>query len=195
MSRRTTAHRRARTVAVAAVTAAGAAFLSACAPTTTALNYSPSDGVMVSVGAQEVGEFTDLRGLNLMVVAAEEGAAGTLLGALANDTQESATFTLAPEGATPVTFEVGAGDTLYIGGESGETVLLDVVSAGPGSSVPSTLEAGGESRTFDLPVLNGELPEYADYVPEPSPTASPSPQASASPETSPSPVSSPTPDE
>ncbi|RPF19801.1 hypothetical protein [Myceligenerans xiligouense] len=187
MSRRTTAHRRARTVAVAAVTAAGAALLSACAPTTTALNYSPSDGVMVSVGAQDVGEYTDLRGLNLMVVAEEEGAAGNLLGALTNDTREGATFTLSPEGATPVTFEVGAGDTVYIGGEAGEPVLIDTVSAAPGSSIPTTLEAGGESQAFSLPVLNGELAEYADYVPSPEPSGSASPEASASPETSASP--------
>ncbi|MBE1875184.1 hypothetical protein [Myceligenerans pegani] len=194
MSRRTTAHRRARTVAVAAVTAAGAALLSACAPTTTALDYSPSDGVMVSVGAQDGEEFTDLRGLNLMVVSAEEGAPGTLLGALTNGTRTDATFTLAPEGATPLVFDVGAGDTLYLGGESGETVLLDVVTAMPGSSVPTVLEAGGESQSFDLPVLNGELAEYAAYVPSPAPAGSASPETSPSPQTSPSPETSASPE-
>lgn len=188
MSRRTTAHRRARTVAVAAVTAAGAALLSACAPTTTALNYSPSDGVMVSVGAESDADFTQLRGINLMVVSEEEGAPGNLLGALTNDTREDATFTLSPEGTSALTFEVGAGETLYLGGESGEPVLLDVVSAGPGSSVPTTLAAGSVSQDFALPVVNGELPEYAEYVPvvlpspETSPETSPSPETSASPE-------------
>ncbi|GAB4086498.1 hypothetical protein GCM10028784_31280 [Myceligenerans cantabricum] len=191
MSRRTTALRRTRTVAVAAVTAAGAALLSACAPTTTALNYSPSDGVMVSVGAQDDAEFTELRGLNLMVVAAEEGAAGNLLGALANGTQADTTFTLTPEGAAPVTFDVEAGETVYIGGESGDPVVLDAVAAGPGGSIPTTLEADGETREFQLPVINGELPEYADYVPSAAPSATPddsaSSEASASPDGSASP--------
>jgi hypothetical protein len=192
VSRRTTALRHARTVAVAAVTAAGAALLSACAPITTSLNYSPSDGVMVFVGAEDHGEFTKLRGINLMVVAEEEGATGNLLGALANGTRETATCTLAPEGATPVTFEVAAGDTVYIGGESGEPVLLDVVSAQPGSSIPATLDAGGMSQPFALPVLDGELPEYASYVPSPAPEESPAVDASA-PEASPD--ASATPDE
>lgn len=193
MSRRTTAHRRARTIAVAAVTAAGAAFLSACAPTTTALNYSPSDGVMVAVGAEDDSEFTRLRGLNLMVVAAEEGAAGNILGALTNGTQDDVSFTLSPEGAAPITFQVEAGDTVYLGGESGEEVLLDPVSAQPGSSIPTTLAVGDESRAFDLPVINGELEEYAPYVPEEdsAPEQSPTPDTSPSPATSPSPEASP----
>ncbi|WP_201849983.1 hypothetical protein [Myceligenerans indicum] len=184
MSRRTTALRRARTVAVAAVTAAGAALLSACAPTTTAINYSPSDGVTVSVGAENDKEFTDLRGINLMVVSQEEGAAGSLLGALANDTQADATFTLAPEGVTPVTFEVAAGETLYLGGESGEPVLFDVVPAAPGASLPATLEAGGMVQDFDLPVLSGELSEYAPYVPSPMPSESATPDMSVAPDAS-----------
>ncbi|GAA1859704.1 hypothetical protein [Myceligenerans crystallogenes] len=178
MSRRTTAPRRARTVAVAAVAAAGAALLSACAPTTTTLNYSPSDGVTVSVGAEEVSDFTKLRGLNLMVVSAEEGAPGHLLGALTNDTQDDVTFTLSPDGAAPATFDVAAGETLYLGGESGEPVLLDTVTASPGASVPSTLEADGVATEFSLPVVDGALPEYADYVPAPSGSASPGESAS-----------------
>lgn len=192
MSRRTTAPRRARAVAVAAVAAAGAALLSACAPTTTALNYSPSDGVTVSVGADEDTDFTKLRGLNLMVVSAEEGAPGNLLGALTNDTQEDVTFTLTPEGATPATFDVAAGETVYLGGEAGEPVLLDAVSAEPGASVPSTLEADGVVTEFSLPVVDGALPEYAAYVPGPSGSASP--EASASPEDAEGAEGSPSPD-
>lgn len=187
MSRRTTALRRVRTVAVAAVTVAGAALLSACAPTTTALNYSPSDGVMVSVGATADEEFTQLRGLNLMVVAAEEGAPGNLLGALTNDTRQDATFTLSPQGTAPVTVDVAAGETVFFGGESGDPVLLDTVATSPGNSLPTQLEANGEVTEFLLPVLDGSLSHYADYVPDAAavsaPTSSPSstPDASATP--------------
>ncbi|WP_275005676.1 hypothetical protein [Promicromonospora iranensis] len=176
MSRRATAVRGARTIALAAVSATGALLLAACSPTTTTLNYDPSDGVGVSVLGEEN---RNLRGINLMVVSAAEGEAGNLLGALANETAEDASFTLEAPGASPVTVDVPAGGTVYLGTESGEAVELDAVGAAPGNYVAATLTVGSDSKEFQLPVFDGTLPEYADYVPagETSPSASPSASA------------------
>lgn len=175
VSRRATAVRGARTIALAAVSASGALLLAACAPSTTTLNYDPSDGVGVSVLGEEN---MDLRGINLMVVSAAEGEAGNVLGALANETADDAAFTLEAPGASPVTVEVPAGDTVYLGTETGEAVQLDAVGAAPGDYVDAVLTVGGDSKEFQLPVFDGTLPEYADYVPadavSPSPSASPS---------------------
>lgn len=172
VSRRATAARGARTIALAAVSATGALLLAACSPTTTTLNYDPSDGVGVSVLGEDD---TDLRGINLMVVAAAEGEQGNVLGALANKTSEDVSFTLEAPGASPVTLDVPAGGTVYLGTESGEAVSLDTVSAAPGDFLDAVLSVGGDSAEFQLPVLDGTLPEYADQVPTAAPSSSPSP--------------------
>lgn len=184
MSRRATAARGARTIALAAVSATGALLLAACTPTTTTLTYDPSDGVGVSVLGEED---RDLRGINLMVVSAAEGEAGNVLGAFANKTPDDASFTLEAPGASPVTVEVPAGGTVYLGTETGEAVQLDTVGAAPGNYVDAVLTVGSDSKEFQLPVLDGTLGEYADYVPtgtvSPSPSGSPSgtPSATATP--------------
>lgn len=169
VSRRATAARGARTIALAAVSATGALLLAACSPTTTTLNYDPSDGVGVSVLGEDD---RDLRGINLMVVSAAEGEPGNVLGALANETSEDASFTLEAPGAAPVTLDVPAGGTVYLGTETGETVSLDTVGAAPGDYLDAVLSVGADSAEFQLPVLDGTLPEYADRLP--SAAASPS---------------------
>jgi hypothetical protein len=184
VSRRATAARGARTIALAAVSATGALLLAACAPTTTDLNYDPSDGVGVSVLGEED---RDLRGINLLVVSAAEGEPGNLLGALANETAEDASFTLEAVGASPVTVEVPAGDTVYLGTETGEAVQLDTVNAQPGNYLDAVLTVGSDSMEFQLPVFDGTLPEYADHLP----AAAASPSPAGSPSTSPSPSVSP----
>ncbi|MFC8801601.1 hypothetical protein ACFT2C_28025 [Promicromonospora sp. NPDC057138] len=176
MSRRATAVRGARTIALAAVSATGALLLAACSPTTTTLNYAPSDGVVVSVLGDED---RDLRGINLMVVSAAEGEPGNVLGALANETADDASFTLEAPGASPVTVAVPAGGTVYLGTETGQAVQLDTVGAEPGDYLDAVLTVGSDSKEFQLPVFDGTLPEYADHLPAgeaaTSPSVSPSP--------------------
>ena len=172
MSRRATAARGARTIALAAASAAGTLLLAGCSPSTTTLDYDPSDGVGVTIQSVDGDE---LRGINLMVVATAEGEPGNLLGALTNETQDDATFTLEHPDGSPVSLEVPAGGTVYLGTPTGETVQFDTVSAAPGSYVDATLSAAGAAEEFKLPILDGTLPEYADHLP--SAAASPSPSA------------------
>jgi hypothetical protein len=146
-----------RPVVVGAV-AASALLLGACAPITTEEPYAPSDGTRV--------DFEDIaaNGLNLMVLASAEGAEGALLGALANGTAEDLTFTISPAGAAPVTVDVPAQDTVYLGTEDGEQVTIDTVTTIPGGNVQTTLAAGDATEDFYLPVFDASLPEYAAYV-------------------------------
>ncbi|MEN5073719.1 hypothetical protein ABE437_07880 [Isoptericola cucumis] len=155
--------RPARSVVVAASAAAGTLLLAACSPTTTVMPYAPSDGARVNL--------TDtVRGLNLLVVSAAEGEPGTILGALANDSAETVEFELAPEGAAPLTVSVPAGETVYLGGGAAEgeglEALIDEVAAIPGGDLETTLSGAGAQEEFAMPVFDGTLPEYADYVPE-----------------------------
>ena len=174
VSRRATAARGARTIALAAVSATGALLLAGCAPSTTTLNYDPSDGTGVRIQSVDGDE---LRGINLLLVSAAEGEPGNLLGALTNETQEDATFTLEHPDGAPVSLEVPAGGTVYLGTATGETVQFDTVSAPPGSYVDATLSAAGQTEEFKLPILDGTLPEYAEHLPSAAATASPSPSS------------------
>jgi hypothetical protein len=170
--------RPARTVAVAAAVAAGALTLAACSPTETIEPYAPSDGSRVDITPS-------LRGVNLLVVTPEKAAVGALQGGLVNKTAEDVTYTLTAEGASPVTVEVPAYSTVYLGTEGGVPAQLDTVAAEPGSTIPTSLEVAGETLEFALHVFDGTLPEYAAVLPTPSPAASgqptgavPSPTAS-----------------
>ncbi len=54
----------------------------------------PSDGLRVDLTSE-------LRGLNLLVVTAEDGEPGALVGAFANDSTEDVEFDVTPEGGAP----------------------------------------------------------------------------------------------
>ncbi len=151
---------RTRTATAVAVTALVLAGCSATNPITTAIPYNVVDGV-----AESVSEDVGVR--NLIVFAAEEGAPGVLVGAVANGGREDVEVTLSPEGAAPVTLDVPARGTVLLGGEEGETVELDSVGAAPGSLLTITASTpGGGDVPIRVPVFDGSLPEYADLVPE-----------------------------
>ncbi|MFV2145162.1 MULTISPECIES: hypothetical protein [Isoptericola] len=151
--------RPARTTLAVAGAAVGALLLGACAPITTQLAYSPSDGSRVDF------EDADVRGLNLMVVSAAEGEQGRVLGALANESSEDVEFVLTTPGSGPVSVPVPANGTVYLGTEDGEQVMLGSVAAIPGANLEASLSAAGATEDFYLPVLDGTLPEYAEYLP------------------------------
>ncbi len=164
----------ARPVAAGAVVLA--ALLSGCSatnPITTEVAYAASDGVRTTLG--------DLTAENLMLVAAAADEPGALQGALSNRGDEDLTVELGTTGGSE-RIRVEAGRTVLLGGSEGEDVVLPT-PAPPGATADLTLStaAAGET-TVPVPVLDGTLPEYADLVPQPEPsaTASPEPAPSAS---------------
>lgn len=158
---------------------------SATNPMTTENEYSASDGVRFTLG--------DVRGTNLLVLSEGKGEVGRLEGALVNDGEDDQTVTLTFGDADPTTLELGPKETLLLDGsdEDGHAnVVITAVEVSPGEVAPLTVKTGsGGSITFDVPVLDGTLPEYASAVPteEPTPTdeptssdeATPSPSASS----------------
>ncbi|WP_298461773.1 hypothetical protein [uncultured Cellulomonas sp.] len=156
-SRRTRPWTASTVVAVAALALTGC---SATNPITTAESYNVVDGVQEELGS-------DVAARSLLVLTAEEGAPGTLLGALANRSREAVEVTLEPDGGDAVTIDVPAGGTVLLGGENGEEVELDRVGVAPGGllDVTATTPDGGATR-IRVPVFDGTLPEYADAVPD-----------------------------
>lgn len=154
--------RRRPTVVVAAALSAGlaAGLLTGCQSSNpiTAEPYAASDGVDVDLGS--------VRAANLLVLAAEQGAPGTVIGSVTN------------EGTEPVTVEIGVADALTsIDVEPGGTALLgpdhaevpvEAVDAPPGALLQLRLTTTSEgSTTVTVPVLDGALPYYATLVPAP----------------------------
>lgn len=165
--------RRPRTALLSA--AATALLLSGCSftsPYTTQMDYAPSDGVLVKVS-------DEVRVENLLVLTPDEDATDLLIGFVVNDSRTD---------PVDVTLADGEGGELWSGtlepestvNLNDEPVELDK-GATPGSTVPVTVSAEGvDTVAAQAPVLDGTLPEYADYLEEygrsdadsaPSPTA------------------------
>ncbi|MBD8079101.1 hypothetical protein [Cellulosimicrobium arenosum] len=158
---RTSTSRAARTSRFWAVpvVVASVAAVAACSPVLTTKEYSPSDGVRVDLTA-------DVRGLNLMLVSEGDGAAGTLIGAFANDSTQDVTVGVAPLGGAALEVPVAGGETVYLGTEEGFEAVLGTVDATPGGVLPVTVTSStGETADVELPVLDGTLPEYEDFLP------------------------------
>ena len=152
---RTSAARR----TAALVLAASAFALTGCSatnPVTTNQEYAASDGVDARLGELEFG--------NLLVLTAEQGAPGTVLGSVTNHSERSMTVQIGlADDATSM--RVPAGGTLLLSPEN-TAVDLAGVPAPPGALVELVLGSDTEGSTsLQAPVLDGTLKQYASLVP------------------------------
>ena len=145
--RRTTsparAARRAAPLAVA-LAALGLAGCQVTNPIQTDRPYLPADGVAVDLG--------DVQIRNLVVVADEEGGAGTVSGSVVNRGTEPATVTIAAQGGAIATVEVPPHGHQQISED--EQVVLPTVAARPGGLATvqiSTTNSG--ANVVKVPVL------------------------------------------
>ena len=147
------------TVAAAGLAALALSGCSATNPIPTAEAYNVVDGVQMDLGG-------DVGARNLLVLTSGEGEAGVMTGALTNRSREDVEVELAPEGGDAVTVDVPAGGTVLLGGQDGEEVELDSVPVMPGAlmTVTASTPQGG-THEIRVPVFDGTLPEYAEFVP------------------------------
>jgi hypothetical protein len=178
---------RARIGATALLVAAATALVG-CAgnPPQTQLEYDPSDGLSVRVG--------DVHLLNLIVLT-EDGEDGNLIGAAVNRSEDDIDLVIQYESdgeRTDVTVELPADSTLHLGsGEDGQ-LLLPGIGVDPGELVSLYFQYGDEQgKQKSIPVLDGSLPEYSDYLPTPTPTPTPTATETATAEPTPSPTPTP----
>lgn len=124
----------------------------------TTIVYSASDGVM--------GNIADVKLRNIMIIAADEDSAGRILGTIVNDGKSDATVSFDfPSGAKTV--QVAAGKTVRLE-DSANELIVDPAGANPGemiSDVKVTSSAGGDTEKLNIPVLDGSLEEYKEYLP------------------------------
>lgn len=128
---------------------------SATNPITTQDDYDASDGVGIELG--------DVRLINVLVLGEGEGEPGVVVGSLTNE-GDDADVTLALDGSEASRISIDAGETLLIGGADGEEVEVEALPGPPGSFVDLTVSSGAGTITVGVPVLDGTLPEYAEYM-------------------------------
>lgn len=171
------------------VLAVAAAALTGCSllnPQTTQLQYVPYDG------AEYVAE-SGLSVHNVLVASEGNGAAGTLLGAIVNDGEETVAVEIAPGPETgleaSLRTRVEPGTRLDVGPESELSLQLDSVDAGPGELVPMLVTTDlGEVGELLVPIVDGTLEEYAEFVPGPVSSAVPALEEPVVPDPEPSDV-------
>ncbi|TQL47037.1 hypothetical protein FB562_0080 [Homoserinimonas aerilata] len=141
--------------AVVMLTAAGCGFI---APQATTEHYDPSDGTSATIASVKV--------LNAIVLS-NDGETGNLIASVANIGNDRVTVTLQYEGdGQKIDKKVSvAGNTVKSIGTD-EQFLLDGIDAKPGSLMPVFVQYDDETgKQMLVPVLDGTLPEYTQYLP------------------------------
>ncbi|WP_104166872.1 hypothetical protein [Arthrobacter sp. SX1312] len=133
--------------------------VSGCTFTTeqsTTTQYAASDGI--------VKDFGPVLLRNLLIVGSEDEAAGRIVGTVFNTTDQPVDLSIRADGIeTTITVE-GDGEFRFED-ETEDDATLDGLENNPGSLVDVDFEVDGEEATFQVPVLDGTLEEYRDFVP------------------------------
>ncbi|RGE19489.1 DNA modification methylase [Leucobacter sp. wl10] len=152
----------ASSVALAAALALGATGCSLIAPQGTLEPYAPSDGINVDVKNVEVR--------NIMLIADESGENFNVVFGAVNRTGDAQDMAVSfvGEGSQQARaeFTVPVGNTSFgdPGGDE-KPVLVSLPGLEPGATVRAYFQAPGAPEVErEVPVLDGTLPEYRDYV-------------------------------
>ncbi|MCC9198391.1 hypothetical protein QNO08_01855 [Arthrobacter sp. zg-Y820] len=154
---------RAAAAGVIALAVLGVSSCSAVNEQATVREYSPSDGIVENVGEVELR--------NILVVSNGDGEAGRLLGTVVNASPEAVDFSLAL-GGTTLTWNIGAGDKVVFEDTPSSEVTVPNVDTLPGTGLRADASNGTETVDLDVPVVDGTLESYREYLPTPAGTPS-----------------------
>ncbi len=130
----------------------------AFSPIATEESYNPSDGVTIISGDVTI---------NNTLLISDDGETARLIGQVTNTGDEAVTVSIQVRG------DEGTSFTGQIAADTAMALTDDMVATGlgsePGATVPVYVQAGSASgQEVDVPVLNGDLEQYASLVPSPS---------------------------
>jgi len=128
----------------------------------TVREYSPSDGIVENVGDVELR--------NLLMVSNGGGEEGRLLGTVVNASSDDVEFSLAT-GGTTLTWNIEAGDKVVFEDAAAAEVTVPNVDVLPGTGLRGDASNGAETVEVNIPVVDGTLVDYREYLPTPSPAA------------------------
>ncbi|WP_049822561.1 hypothetical protein [Arthrobacter sp. H41] len=122
----------------------------------TTIQYAASDGIVKDVGPVELR--------NILVISAEDGEPGRLLGTAINTSDSPVQLTIEAENETAeITIE--ADEKWVFEDEVDDDGTLAGIAEIPGSLLDLTFSVESETAEFNVPVLDGTLEEYREYVP------------------------------
>lgn len=136
----------------------------------TTRHYSASDGIVTSVGPVNVR--------NMLIVAEDANGTGRVLGTVVNTSDSPVQLSLTAASAnTSVT--IPADGQIKFEDEQHATTLQPA-GGDPGAVVAVTLKVNSASSEASVPVVDGSLAEYSQYLHTPAPSESASPNVSPS---------------
>lgn len=155
----------ATSVALALVVAFGTAGCGLIAPQATTKHYDASDGVSGAVGTVDVR--------NAMIITdAKDGTVGNLVVTLVNtgDTSRRVAISAGDRSSTAAHVTVQPGQVKQLGEDpenaGPSNVLIPQFTAKPGALYSVYFQYGDETGVnLEVPVLDGQLPEYSSLVP------------------------------
>ncbi len=122
----------------------------------TTRQYAASDGIVENLGTVELR--------NILIVSTDEGQPGTLLGTVFNNGDEPVQLTIEGENETSE-ITIDGGDKYVFEDEVDDDGTLQGISEIPGSLVDLDFTVESETETYGVPVVDGTLAEYRDFVP------------------------------
>lgn len=158
---------RVRRLGALVLTAGLAAGLSACSPVHTLDIFDPSDGVAVELDGE-------VKATNLLLLSSGQDEPGTLVGSLTNLTPADLQVSVTVGQAEPIEVDLDAGYTAYLtprdvdfdGRSFAVEAQVDSVPTAPGGHVDVVVAtAGGGGTSVMVPVLDGTLEPYDEYLP------------------------------
>lgn len=147
--------RRAVAAAALAVLALGVTSCGAINEQATSFQYAASDGIVLNVA--------DLEVRNLMLVSKSANDEARLIGSIINPSATAQTLNLKLSTGS-VSIPVPAKSVVDLEKDANEKVL-SATGVTPGLQAPATLSIDGSSATAKIPVVDGTLEEYRQFVP------------------------------
>lgn len=128
----------------------------------TTIVYSASDGQMTNL-TKDNKQVVQFR--NIMVISSGEKAPGRVLGTILNQSQDQATVTFSFPTET-LTVQVPAGKEIRLEDDANKLILKST-GANPGLTLSTKVSSNvsSEPSTFNVPVLDGTIKDYAPYLP------------------------------
>jgi len=154
-ARMTAGRRIAASLAVAAL-AFGVTSCGAINEQATNTDYAASDGVNVDVA--------DAKVRNLMFVTNSDDTEARLIGSVVNAGDSALTLSVKADNAAPVSIQVPADGTIKLEEDKNQQIIKNMGIAA-GEHADSVFTVAGENVEFSVPVVDGTLAEYRDFVP------------------------------
>ncbi|WP_373461912.1 hypothetical protein [Arthrobacter sp. V4I6] len=150
-------------------------------PQQTSEQYAASDGTHTDLGPLQLR--------NMMIISAGEDKPGRVIGAVYNDSDRDVKLTISGVGGAQAEILVQKNSYALLNEDSADEALLSATGAKPGSVLEVSVREDGTNQNarFKVPVLDGTVVDYQQYLPSTAPTGG---TDTASPTSTPTPTSS-----